>query len=320
MSSRRTAILIGAIAVGVIAVLLIVKYVQGVEDAANKEQELVPVFVATEEVKRGEDGGQAVDTKRIIQSEIPRKFWPSTAIQSTDAVTRKVALFNIAPGSVIVDGMFVDPKTNVISFRERLRNKNHVAVSIQVDQMRGVGGFLVPGDEVNMLIYQDNAKVKESIDSTGGNKPVYLPGLNPAPHPPENLINVGGPQWLVLNKTARYMFQKVHVLAVGTNQLLGPGEQATGTGTGAGGSGGSSAPPQQGANNSGMITFNVPPEAAQWIVTGQDAGFYLTLVGNDYAPRPLRPLPIIVDVLPGEDSAVLCPYKYDPDGNCEQTQ
>lgn len=315
MSSRRTAILIGAIAIGVFAVLLIVRYVQGIQEGVDQDNEKVKVFQAQELVKRGEDGGVAIDSQKIQQIEMPQKYVPQGAIQTPDAIQKKVALFDISPGTVIVDGMFVDPATSSISFRERLKNPQHVAVSIQVDQVRGVGGFLVPGDQVNMLIYQDNTKIKEIAESAQSQKPDFLPDLNLRPLPPENLVNVGGPQYLFLNKTARYMFQKVSILAVGQNALLNPGETAT---TGTSGTGGSTTTQSSAQNNVGLITFNVPAKAAQWIVTGQEAGFYLTLVGKDYTPTELTPLPVVVDVLPGEDPAKLCPYKIEGgDGSCE---
>ena len=301
MSSRRTAILIGAIGVGIIAVFLIVRYVNGIQEASDKETAHVSVFAAVEDIPRSADGGQMVNEKKIVESTIPQKFRPATAIQSTDAIQKKVALFNISPGTVIVDGMFVDPSTTIISFRERLRNKNHVAISVQVDQVRGVGGFLVPGDEVNVMVFQDNAKVAEALNNPGAEKPSYLPDLNLRPVPAEAIVRTGGAQWIVLPKTARYLYQKVQILAVGSNQLLGPGEsQSTGT------SGSTTTTNQQ--NNTGLITFNVPPTAAQWIATGGDIGLYLSLTAKQYEPIPLPPLPIITDQLPGEEQGKLTPY------------
>lgn len=305
MSSRRTAILIGAIGVGIIAVFLIVRYVNGIQEKADNETAQVSVFAAVEDIPRSSDGGQMVNEKKIVESTIPQKFRPATAIQSTDAIQKKVALFNISPGTVIVDGMFVDPSTTIISFRERLRNKNHVAISVQVDQVKGVGGFLVPGDEVNMMIFQDNAKTKEAIDNPGSEKPAYIPDLNIRPVPAESIVRQGGAQWIILPKTARYLYQKVQILAVGSNQLLSPGESASSSST-AGTTSGSSTNSTQ--NNTGLITFNVPPAAAQWIATGADAGLYLSLTAKQYEPLPLPPLPIITDQLPGEEQGKLTPY------------
>jgi hypothetical protein len=94
----------------------------------------------------------------------------------------------------------------------------------------------------------------------------------------------------------------VQILAVGQSTLLSPGEQTTaasGTTTNAAGS--------------GLITFNVPPEAAQWIASAQQGGgLYLSLVAGDYAPKPLPPIDPGVKTLPGE-SGELTPYG--PQGN-----
>lgn len=306
MSSRRTAILIGAIAIGVVAVFLIYGYVKGIENAQSVDNAPVGVYVARETIPRGTEGSLAVSSGQIVAAEIPQKYRPATAIQSPDAVQKKVALFSIAPGTVIVEGMFVDPSVTQISFRERLKNKNHVAITISVDSVRGVGGFLVPGDEVNMMIMQDNSRVIEAINSsdTEKKKPVWLGDFDVIkPVDAQNLVKVGGPQWIFIDSTARYMYQKVQILAVGSNQLLTPGEQAADT---------SKAGNTQ--NNTGIITFNVPPEAAQWIASGQQKGFYLSLVAREYTPQKLPPLPIFTDVLPGEDPGKYCPYYNDEKG------
>lgn len=305
MSSRRTAILIGAIVIGVIAVLLIVRYVNDIENRVNADSAPATVFVAKDTIPRGTDGTVAVDSQQIVDAEIPQKYRPSTAIQSTDAVKQKVAVFNIAPNTVIVEGMFVDQSTVQISFRERLKNPQHVAISIQVEQVKGVGGFIVPGDEVNLMVMQNNENVKEKLTSEPGEGPVTLPDLDEAALtpviPPENIIRNGGAQWVLMEKTARMLYQKVQVLAVGQNQLLAPGES---TGTEEEGTSSTQ------RNDTGLITFNVPPKAAQWIATwySLEGGFYLSLVGKDYVPQPLLPLPIITNELPGEIPDQLTPY------------
>ncbi len=313
MSSRRTAILIGAIAIGVVAVLLIVQYVNGIEERVNGEAEAVSAFFAKNPIPRGTEGGVAVTDGSIEATQVPRKFYPSTAIQSTDAVQKKVALFDIAPGTIIVDGMFVDPATTQISFRQRLEKKTYVAITISVDQVRGVGGFLVPGDEVNMMVFQDNASIKSAIESpkTGdaatSKSLIAPPDLKPGiPELDADNYLKGGPQWIILGKTARYLYQKVKIIAVGSNTLLSAGEQAQTTSTNG---------QPAAASNSGLLTLQVPADAAQWIAGGQDAGYYLSLVPKDYAPsNKLQALPVLVNQLPGEDPGKLTPYYADPQG------
>ena len=198
MSSRRTLILVGAIVIGVIAALLIYNYVQGIDDRANNNAKLVDVYVAKTDIKRGTAGEQAASSKAIDQSQIPQQFKPATAITTTDQLAKKVALFDIPANSVIVDGMFVDPATSQITFRERLTNKNYVAMSVQTDSIHGVAGFLVAGDEVNMALPK-----------------------------PETAAGGG----------YGYLYQKVYIIAVGGSTVLAPGETvdpkaASGTGSG----------------------------------------------------------------------------------------
>ena len=277
MSSRRTVILLVAIVVGALAAFLLFNYVQGIEDRANEGAERVQAFRARNEIPRGTPGETAADAGDIEEKGIPQDIRPETAITSLDEIQRKVALFDIAPGTVIVQGMFVDPATTQISFRQRLKNSNHTAMTINVDATRAVGGYIVPGDEINMMVFE------ERTGETAEGEAAPTPG-------------VGSPA--LLKKAARYLYQDVQVIAVGQNVLLEPGEQT------------------EAANNnqqSNLITLNVPPKAAQWIASF-DQDFYLTLTPEEYEPKAIEPLPEVVDALPGEDPLLLTPY-CGPDGD-----
>jgi pilus assembly protein CpaB len=203
VSSRRTLILVGAILIGVIAALLIYNYVQGIDNRANHDAKLVSVYVAKTDIPKGTSGDTAASSKQIDTASIPAQFKPGTAITTTDQISKKVALFDIPKNSVIVNDMFVDPATAQISFRDRITNSNWVAVSISVDQIHGVGGFLVAGDEVNMTI--DETPQGADASSTA-------PGLH-------------------FKSVPAYLYQKAFILAVGNQPALQPGETATTTGT-----------------------------------------------------------------------------------------
>ncbi len=269
MSSRRTLILVGAIVIGVIAALLIYNYVQGIDDRANNNAKLVDVYVAKSDILRGTAGEQAASSKAIDKSQIPQQFKPATAISTTDQLAKKVALFDIPANSVIVDNMFVDPASSQITFRQRLTNKNYVAMSISTDQVHGVAGFLVAGDEVNMAIKQSQAK------------------------PPETWTG------LKLDSVYQYLYQKVYIIAVGGNTVLAPGET---TSTAAGGTASTT------TSDSSILTLEVPPDAALWIMSGQDQGFYLSLTPKDYVPAVVPTPPFIIPTLPGQDPGQLTPY------------
>jgi Flp pilus assembly protein CpaB len=268
VSSRRTLILVGAIVIGVIAALLIYNYVQGIDDRANNNAKLVDVYVAKSDIARGTAGEQAASSKAIDKSQIPQQFKPATAITTTDQLAKKVALFDIPANSVIVDNMFVDPASSQITFRQRLTNKNYVAVSISTDSVHGVAGFLVAGDEVNMAVKFGQAK------------------------PPDVWNGVK------FENVFQYMYQKVYIIAVGSNTVLAPGETTA--------TNGATTAAQQTDNS--ILTLEVPADAALWIMTGQESGFYMTLTPKDYTPAPVPTPPFITPTLPGEDPAQLTPY------------
>jgi pilus assembly protein CpaB len=248
VSSRRTLILVGAIVIGVIAALLIYNYVQGIDDRANNNAKLVDVFVAKSDIKRGVAGEQAAASKAVDQSQIPQQFKPATAITTTDQMAKKVALFDIPANSVIVDGMFVDPATSQITFRERLTNKNYVAVTVSTDTVHGVAGFLVAGDEVNMAVAEDNAA-----------PPATFKGLKQ-------------------DSVFRYLYQKVYIIAVGQSTVLAPGETVDPKAAASGGSGTLTleVPPDaalwiMGAQNKGgMYLSLVPKDYTPSVVVGPD--------------------------------------------------
>ena len=88
------------------------------------------------------------------------------------------------------------------TFSQLLKN-NEVAITISVDQIRGVAGLLVPGDFVNILV--TNAAASDEA-ATEGERP--------------------GRAAEVYTQPARYLYQKVQILAVGQTRKLEPGETA----------------------------------------------------------------------------------------------
>jgi Flp pilus assembly protein CpaB len=276
VSSRRTLILLGAVAVGVVAALLLFNYVKGIEDRAYDNAKRVNVFVADSDIPRATTGENATGDGSIGSSQIPQQFRPATAITTTEELQKKVALFDIPQNTVILKGMFVDPASTTLTFRQRLKNPDYQAMTISVDAVRGVGNWLVAGDEVNMMV---------KVAAREGEEPFT------------GYLTTGG-------ETFRYLYQKVQILAVGDKAVLAPGEGNTTAAS-------SGAP--AGAAGSGFLTLNVSPEAAQYIAIATEAGgIYLTLVAEEYQVRELPPLPGITSPapprLPGEDSTQLTPY------------
>ena len=151
MAARRTVILIAAVVVAAIAAVAVYSYLTTVQDRANKDAKLVKVFVVKKDITKGLPGEQALDEAFVKPDEINVKFRPATALTDVNVIRGKVALTNLAANQVVVDGQFVDPKVATVSSAQRIPTGN-VAITIQVDQVRGVANLVQPGDKVNMLV------------------------------------------------------------------------------------------------------------------------------------------------------------------------
>ena len=163
--------------------------------------------------------------------------------------------------------MFVDQATAFVTFSERIP-VDQVAVTVSVDQVHGVAGLLVPGDKVNLMVVLD----PQLAALAGG-----TPGKPAAPA--AQGTNDG-------DNTVRYLYQNVEVLAIGQTAAADVGATEAPTNPG-----------------SGLITFNVPPDAAQRIALAGN-NLYMTLAPKDFQPVDVPPVDFSNLFQPG----VLSPY------------
>jgi pilus assembly protein CpaB len=291
VSSRRTLILLLAVGLGLVAAFFLYTYVNNIEDETASDFQLVNVLKAVEPIPRGTLGEDAIDQTLVETDSIPRQFYPDEAVANADSIRGKVAVFNIPPGVPITQSMFVSQDEIEVSFRRRLENPNWVTVTVSVDQVASVAGLLVPGDEVNMMVAVELDQ--EDLDS-----------LPEQPQP--------GDLPILFDKRYEMLYQRVHILAVGTTTQSLPGEDTSTNGD---------EQQQQNQGDTGLITFNVPADAAQLIATAQlTSSLYLSLVPNDYDPKevgPVEPIDPFVLTLPGQDPAKLTPYGPDENGGNE---
>jgi Flp pilus assembly protein CpaB len=292
VSSRRTLILLGAVGLGLLAAFFLYTYVNGLEDDIKADIQPVQVVVAAESIPTGTPGEVAVDDVLVQISEIPRENLPDNAVSNTDSLNGKVALFDIPKNLPITTDMFVRPDQAQISFRQRLQEPEWVTVTVNVDEVAGVAGLLVPGDEVNIMV------------EVGFEDPEEVLGAQGTPVDPANPLLVVAPRYEML-------YQKVHIIAVGRTTQQLPGESVDESETGS-----------STREDTGLITFNVPPEAAQYIATFaygdiENSGVYLSLVPVDYEPEPVPAPPLGVEELPGQNPDILTPYGPDDTGRGE---
>lgn len=287
MSQRRTLILIAAIAIGALASFLVWNYVGGIQDQAYDDAERVKVYLVKDPIPRGTSGQVAAAS--IVEESIPKKFKPANAIVSLDDISGRVAKGDLVANQVVVADMFVeasDPEA-AQSFADNLikiQNKDMTTYTMNVDEVRGVNGLIVPGDYVNVMVM----RFAEVVPGTAGSEIPKGPGDSET------------------DQQARFLYQKVQVLAVDTMTVGDANKAAAAPAEGEDPAAAAPAAPVQ----SGLITLIVPPDAAQILLTMPSESLYLTLVSKDYEPTETGQVDLLT--LPSDNPQVLTPYG--PDG------
>src|SRR4051812_32268491 len=159
MNSRRTLIIVLAVAVAAVAAIANVTYLDNVQNRAYGNAKRVYVYRVKADIPKGTDGAQAVTRGMFEKKEIPQEFRPANALTTPDQVKGKVSLANLSAGQVLVDGMFVDPIKAQTTTRDRIL-PGQVAFTVSVDQVHGVGSLLFPGDEVNIMVKDDKQQMR----------------------------------------------------------------------------------------------------------------------------------------------------------------
>ena len=299
VSSRKTLILIGAIAVGIFAGIALLNYVRGIEDDIAAEKQSVDVYVAAQDIPEGTPAAEA--QRMFVVAQIPLELRPSTflPIDGEEQITGLVAGGIIPKNQIILSsGQWVNPEVVQRSFVDQIPS-GQVAITLQIGQINAVGGYLQPGDEVNLMARHDNLgcgggddeeAAEETLGEGEGAEPTDTAGLP--------LQELDEEVYCTYDSPARYIFQRLEILAIGARQTLAPGQTSTGAIT-----------PQGGA-----ITFAVPNEAAQLLASMSADELYLTLLPEDYEAEPLRALTL--DVMEGPTPAEIpsCLTPYGPDG------
>ncbi len=313
MNSRRTVILIIAIVVSAVSALGLARYVQGVEDDVYDGAALGSVWVVQTEIPKGTPAEQAIGQGLISQTEVPVEFIPPTAIQDPGLeLDNLVAVVDLPPASFLVAGNFVAPNVISTGITDRLEERGMHTVTFSIDDVGGVAGFVQPGDFVNILVLRDIAYAPEeeegeegdgetggedggdattNADGAGGTIP-QVDGLIYENELPTSAEEAG------YLKSARYLYQKVEVLAVGDALPLDLGESAS---------------EDDETARSGLITLAVPPDGVQRILGVGLQNIYLSLIPPTYEPDPILPLDISELLYPGEDERLTPYYATEPE-------
>ena len=258
-------------------------YLQNVENEITAGQEVVEVFRAGEAIAEGTDGAILLSDfnsggTQIAQSEDEAEDVPvgaiTTAEQLNQVLTDRIAAGPIAAGSILTESQWTSITVDVVPLAEEIPSGKQ-AMTISTDNIRGINGFVEPGDRVNMII---------TIDIPEDLLPEELSGIAEQPVAPVE----GQPatEEAVATVTyTRFVLQGLPVMATGRD--IRPEEDApdtvevdpatTGDTTPEG------EPVEEDLGNDTTFTLEVTPEQAERIAYASENGsIWLTLVPGDF--------------------------------------
>ncbi|MGH1505297.1 MAG: RcpC/CpaB family pilus assembly protein [Acidimicrobiales bacterium] len=281
MNSRRSIILIIAVAVGALAALGVTMYIRDVEDSVWEGKELSSAWIVTQPIEKGTSADLAIQQEMIQLVELPAEYVPATKV--TDPLVELsglVAVSQIPANSIIVEGQFVPPAVVTTGVTDRLEDMEMVTVTLQIDQVGGAAYLIEPGDFVNIMVKYDIPE------------PEAAEGEEELPTP--QITGTDRSEIELYDLDVRYAYQKAEVLVVDKALAadLGDAEDEEAAGV---------------AGNKGLITLAVPPEVAQELISIGIERLYLSLVPSNYEPYAIEPVDIDERVLAGEDDTRLTP-------------
>ncbi|MDP2181737.1 MAG: Flp pilus assembly protein CpaB [Actinomycetota bacterium] len=144
----KIVILVAALVLGGIAAVLAANYLSSARSDIVASNEPIDVLVAQEDIPRGMTAEDLLSQKLIALEEVPRRFVAAGAISSDKGLEGKVLVAPMTTGEQVTDSRFEVPSTAGLAYS--IPNE-YVALSIPVDEVRGISGLVKPGNYVALF-------------------------------------------------------------------------------------------------------------------------------------------------------------------------
>jgi len=313
---KRSIVLLLALGLAVVSAFAVWQYLKNVDSRARANVQEVEVWRASELIETGTDGAVArafiVEAQALVEavdfdnSQILCKgpvFRDGSEDQTLceglpndleALVTGKVAAGPISQGQLITTDMFVLPaELNSVSLSEAIP-PNKVAISIRPEDEATVGGFVRPGDRVNILasadvqldqaleLFRDPDLRELIIGPAEGTTTTTttIPGTAPGNNEEDDILTQLADTFPSSIQFTQTVLQDIEVLAVGADTSL----QSLGTGL----------TPQSGQ----IIVLNVTPEQAEKIEFARNyTTVALSLLPANSPYTPFEARGIVIDDL-----------------------
>jgi pilus assembly protein CpaB len=147
-----------AVAIAAIASYLLYNYLKSEEERVSEAVATVPVVSATTEIPVG----STIDITQIRTVNWPQSNVPQGALSSTDQASGRVAIQTFMPGDPIIEAKLV-PKEGGFNILTYKIPEGHRAMTVSVDQVAGVAGFINPGNIVDVILTASTPGATQSI-------------------------------------------------------------------------------------------------------------------------------------------------------------
>ncbi len=205
----RILIVVAAIVVGGVAAFAAYGYLGAVQRQAQAGDALTTVLVAKQDISKGAFAADLLNNGMVETVRMPKRYVADGAISSLTAVAGRVVDSPMLKGEVLTTARFQKPADAGLAFAVP---SDLVAVTVPVDDARGVSGLIQPGDTVAVLgtiamsatgndeetrIMIRGAKVLAVADTTG----VQTGGSQPQPSSSSLVANASTSQQSGSTKT-----------------------------------------------------------------------------------------------------------------------
>ncbi len=271
---RRALVLLVALLLAGVAAFAVFQFLNGIQAEVEAERAKTPVFRASQLIPEGSEGSLVLQSGQIVASEENVGDLPTEAI-TTEAelqayLTGRLAVGPIESNEIIVRSQWAELTVDLIPLSELIPSGKQ-ALTISTDAVRGVNGFIEPGDQINMIITLDIEFSQIPADSPIFGIPVETTAPDGTAAAEEQAATV---------TYTRFVMQGIPVLAVARDIRQSEGEATTVTAAPVVTTPGAE-PAEQAVST--VFTLEVTPEQAERIVFAFETGsIWLTLVPEDF--------------------------------------
>lgn len=141
-------IVVAALVLGGIAAVASYTYLGALQRQAETGSAMVDVLIANQDIPRGASAKDLAASGLVDTVQMPQRYVASGAISSLTSITDRVLAAPVLKGEVLTTARFQYPTEAGLAFTVP---KGFVAVTVPVDDARGVSGMIKPGDRVAIL-------------------------------------------------------------------------------------------------------------------------------------------------------------------------